>query len=245
MAHRTKYLFIASMDVDPDKAALFNDVYDTEHCPELSKVPGVGLITRFEKQNFSVLIGGQTQTVVLESEPTFHAMYELDSPDVLTSNRWGEAVELARWPEQVRPYTKNRRHVLLKMTYPEGLSDNAKAQQSKYLFIASMDVDAEKTSLFNDVYDTEHCPELSKVPGVGPITRFEKQNFSVLIGGQTQTVVLESEPTFHAMYELDSPDVLTSNRWGEAVELGRWPEQVRPYTKNRRHVLLKLTYPQG
>ena len=47
------------------------------------------------------------------------------------------------------------------------------------------------------------------------------------------------------MYELDSPEVLTSAEWGEAVERGRWPEQVRPYTKNRRHVLLKLTYPQG
>ena len=119
------------------------------------------------------------------------------------------------------------------------------AQQSKYLFIASMDVDPKKAALFNDVYDTEHCPELSKVPGVGPITRFEKLMFSVLIGGETRKVVLESEPTYHAMYELDSPEVLTSAEWGEAVERGRWPEQVRPYTKNRRHVLLKLTYPQG
>ena len=48
------------------------------------------------------------------------------------------------------------------------------AQKSKYLFIASMDVDPEKRDLFNEVYDIEHCPELSKVPGVGPITRFEK-----------------------------------------------------------------------
>jgi hypothetical protein len=117
------------------------------------------------------------------------------------------------------------------------------APKSKYLFIASMDVEPEKKALFNEVYDTEHCPELSKVPGVGPISRFEKQSFSVLIGGETRNVVLESEPTFHAMYEIDSPEVLTSAAWGEAVELGRWPEQVRPYTKNRRHVLLKLVYP--
>ena len=27
------------------------------------------------------------------------------------------------------------------------------------------------------------------------------------------------------------------------MELGRWPEQVRPYTTNRRHTLLRLTYP--
>lgn len=118
------------------------------------------------------------------------------------------------------------------------------AQRSKYLFIASMDIDTDKEDLFNEVYDTEHCPELSGVAGVGPITRFEKQNFTVLIGGEARTVVLESEPKYHAMYELEGPEVLTSAAWGEAVERGRWPEQVRPYTRNRRHTLLRLTYPE-
>ena len=119
------------------------------------------------------------------------------------------------------------------------------AQKSKYLFIASMDVDSGKADLFNEVYDTEHCPELSKVPGVGAITRFEKQELTVLIGGEARTIVIENEPKYHAMYEIESPEVLTSALWGDAVERGRWPEQVRPYTRNRRHVLLKLTYPEG
>ncbi len=118
MPFETRYIWVVAMDVDPDREDLFNEVYDTEHCPELSKVTGVGAITRFEKQNFTVLIGGEARNVVVESEPTYHAMYELDSPDVLTSAAWGEAVELGRWPEQVRPYTRNRRHVLLKLTYP-------------------------------------------------------------------------------------------------------------------------------
>ncbi len=119
MAPKSKYLFIASMDVDPAKEALFHDVYNTEHCPELSKVAGVGAITRFEAQAFQVLIGGQTQTVSPEGQPRFHAYYEIESPEILASPEWGEAVELGRWPEQVRPYTTNRRHTLLKLTYPE------------------------------------------------------------------------------------------------------------------------------
>jgi hypothetical protein len=119
MALKSKYLFIASMDVDPNKESLFNEVYNTEHCPELSNVPGVGRITRLEKRKFTVLIGGKSQTVASESEPRFHAMYELESPEVLTSAAWAEAVERGRWPEQVRPYTKNRRHVLLRLIYPE------------------------------------------------------------------------------------------------------------------------------
>ena len=38
MTQRSKYLFVASMDVDPAKEALFHEVYNTEHCPELGKV---------------------------------------------------------------------------------------------------------------------------------------------------------------------------------------------------------------
>ena len=118
------------------------------------------------------------------------------------------------------------------------------APKSKYLLIASMDVESAKEDLFNDVYNNEHCPELPKVSGVGAITRFEAQAFQVLIGGQTQTVSPDGQPRFHAMYEIESPEVLSSAGWGEAVELGRWPEQVRPYTTNRRHTLLRLTFPE-
>ena len=41
MSISARYVFIASMDVDPDKEAIFNEVYDTEHIPLLLTVPGV------------------------------------------------------------------------------------------------------------------------------------------------------------------------------------------------------------
>ncbi len=37
MAAKARYIFIASMDVDPAKEDLFNEVYDTEHVPLLSE----------------------------------------------------------------------------------------------------------------------------------------------------------------------------------------------------------------
>ena len=117
--------------------------------------------------------------------------------------------------------------------------------QSKYLFIASMDVDRDREALFNDVYNTEHCPLLSNVPGVISVTRFETQELTMIMGGETRTIVVRNEPKHHALYELDSPNVLTSADWGEAVDQGRWPENVRPFTSNRRHTLLKLTYPEA
>ncbi len=116
---------------------------------------------------------------------------------------------------------------------------------SKYLFIASMDVDLEREALFNEVYNAEHCPLLSQVPGVVSVARFETQTLTMIMGGETRTIVVENEPKHHALYELESPEVLTSSSWGDAVDQGRWPEHVRPYTRNRRHTLLKLTYPEG
>ena len=111
----TKYLLIASMDIEPDKEALFNEVYDEEHVQNLLKVPGVVSISRLKNETLTLSIGGEQRTIVAEGEPTYTAIYEIESPEVLISKEWTEAVEAGRWPEQVRPYTKNRRHVLRKV----------------------------------------------------------------------------------------------------------------------------------
>ncbi len=47
--------------------------------------------------------------------------------------------------------------------------------KSNYLFIASMDVDREHESIFHEVYDQEHIPNLSDVPGVLSVARFQRQ----------------------------------------------------------------------
>ena len=99
---------------------------------------------------------------------------------------------------------------------------------SKYLFVASMDVDADKEALFNEVYDTEHIPNLLKVPGVRAVTRMQGEPFAVSIGGAEQQVAHEG-PRYSALYEIDGPHVLVSPEWAQAVELGRWPSQVRSY----------------
>jgi hypothetical protein len=92
----------------------------------------------------------------------------------------------------------------------------------------------------NEVYDNEHVPFLSQVPGVLSIKRFQREELTMNMGGSRQTIHLENEPKYTAIYELEHADVLTSDAWDQAVERGRWPKEVRPYTKNRRHVLLKV-----
>ena len=112
--------------------------------------------------------------------------------------------------------------------------------KAKYLFTAAMDVDADKEALFNEVYDTEHIPQLLKVPGVLAVQRYTLVPLMMSIGGATKTIVAEGEPNFTATYELESADVVASAAWAKAVEEGRWPAQVRPYTRNRRHTMRKL-----
>jgi len=97
MAVTSKYIFVVSMDVDPDKEALFNEVYDTEHVPALRTVP----------------IGGETRKLNHDA-PRYTAIYEIDGPHVLTSPEWAKAGEVGRWAKEVRPHTRNRRHAVYK-----------------------------------------------------------------------------------------------------------------------------------
>ena len=108
---------------------------------------------------------------------------------------------------------------------------------AEYLLMASMDVEPGKDSIFNDVYDSEHVPFVTKVPGVISAARFKTQELTMMLGGERRTIVVDDEPKYSALYELESPDVMTSEAWAAATERGRWASEVRPYTKNRRLVL--------
>ena len=115
MPAKARYVFIASMDVEPDKDALFNEVYDTEHIPLILKVPGVISARRCQTVPLVMIIGGERKALVAEGEPRYSAIYELESAEVLVSDAWAKAVDAGRWPGEVRPYTRNRRHVLKKL----------------------------------------------------------------------------------------------------------------------------------
>ena len=112
MSIESRYLFCAAMDVEPSREALFNEVYDREHVPLIATVPGVIATARFKREELTMIIGGEHKTIVIEGEPRYNALYELESPGVLTSDAWAKAVDQGRWPGEVRPFTKNRRHVL-------------------------------------------------------------------------------------------------------------------------------------
>jgi hypothetical protein len=115
MPVKEKWIFTAAMDVDPDKEAIFNEVYDQEHVPHLRRVPGVISVTRAVLDTLLITMGGETKTADTEGVPRYVCILELESPDVLTSAAWARAVDAGRWPTQVRPFTRNRRHTLHKV----------------------------------------------------------------------------------------------------------------------------------
>jgi hypothetical protein len=115
MTGPSRYIFMVSMDVDPDKEGLFNAVYDQEHVPNLRKVPGVHAARRLKAEpSFALNIGGQEREISHQGV-TYCALYEIDGPHVLTSAAWAQAAEAGRWPREVRPFTRNRRHALYRV----------------------------------------------------------------------------------------------------------------------------------
>ena len=63
-----------------------------------------------------------------------------------------------------------------------------------HLFVVQMDIPAEQEAEFNRVYDSEHFPMLSKVPGVRSAARYRLEHSSA-----------PGMQRYLAFYELDSP----------------------------------------
>ena len=195
------YLFLVRMDVQHDKNELFNEVYDTEHVPQLKKAPGVLSAYRYRNG--------------LRSEPRYLAAYQVDSPDIRETAAWKQAVQTGRWLKEVQPYTMNRYHAL----YTWAGGETEPRWTTDYLFLAMMDVEEHKEALFNELYETEHIPQLMTVPGVVNVTRYK-----------TSAV---GHPQYVAIYEIEQPEVATSEAFWREADRGRWISEVRPYTYNK------------
>jgi hypothetical protein len=100
--------------------------------------------------------------------------------------------------------------------------------RAPYVYLVQMDIPAEHEAAFNRIYDTEHVPEILKVPGVRGCARYviEKTNKDGLA-------------RYLALYEVDSPDVINGSAWMAASEKGDWAPKIRPHTTNRSHTIMR------
>jgi len=93
-----------------------------------------------------------------------------------------------------------------------------------HLFVVQLDIPAEHEAELNHVYDTEHFPMLSKVPGVRGGGRYRLEH-STVPGMQRYLTI----------YEIDSPAIVDSKEWEVAGAWGDWATKIRPHTTERHH----------
>ena len=100
--------------------------------------------------------------------------------------------------------------------------------RAPFVYLVQMDIPAEHEADFNRIYDTQHVPEILKVPGVRACARYvlEKTN-------------KQGMARYLALYEMDRADVMDSAAWKQASELGDWAPKIRPHTTNRSHTVMR------
>jgi hypothetical protein len=150
----THALFLVRMDVAHDHEAAFNEVYDTEHVPNLRAVPGVRRAARYRQPS--------------PVYSRYLAAYELDGLAVLDGAAWKAAGEAGRWPTEIRPHTMNRH--LARYEWVGG--SPALLGSTPYVYWVMMDVEPHREAQFNELYDSEHLPLLLKLPGCVNAVRY-------------------------------------------------------------------------
>ena len=100
--------------------------------------------------------------------------------------------------------------------------------RAPYIYMVQMDIPAEHEAEFNRVYDTEHVPQILKVPGVRGCTRYVLENTNKA-----------GIARYLALYEMDAANVMESPAWLQASETGEWAPKIRPLTTNRSHTVMR------
>lgn len=141
-------------DVEPQKEAEFNRWYNEEHEPLLRKVPGV--IASFRGRNLG------------EKGQKYFFLYVHKDLDVQKSDRYRE-VGATKPVKEIEPLLKNVDARNYAVIFPGLLLSNL--DKGNIIRTVEMNVAPEGEQDFNDWYNKEHIPILSKVPGVMSIWR--------------------------------------------------------------------------
>jgi hypothetical protein len=202
-ARMPKGLLFMAFDFSTAHADEFHDWYDQEHVPERLRVPGFLNAERW----------------IDDDNPMVHvATYDLESAGVLSSPPYravggtNQSVWTKRVTSMCRRIMRYEGEQLVPGDQTPG--DQTGAPGAGALLVASMTPDADAEAEFNDWYDNEHLPNLSRVPGVLSARRFRA----------TDT---ESERRYLSLYHLNDRDVSRSDAWATASNT-QWTERMRP-----------------
>jgi hypothetical protein len=194
-----KGLLFMAFDFSTAHADEFHDWYDQEHVPERLRVPGFLNADRW----------------IADDNPMVHvATYDLENAAVLSSPPY-RAVGGANQSVWTKRVTSMCRRIMRYEGEQLVPGDQTAAPGAGALLVASMTPDPDAEAEFNDWYDNEHLPNLSRVPGVLSARRFRA----------TDT---ESERRYLSLYHLRDRDVSRSDAWATASNT-QWTERMRPH----------------
>jgi hypothetical protein len=206
------YIYYVQMDIPAALDAELNRIYDTEHVPMLSKVPGVRRVTRYRLE--------QSNDTRMQK---YLAIYEIDAPEIVNGAAWEEASAWGDWAGKIRPHTTSRHHSFFEEILKCGAGRDAGAP---YIYIVQMDIPAQYEAEFNRIYNSEHAPLLSKACRGGTRYRLHESNDSRM-------------QKYMVLYKIDAPATTETREWQEAGAYGDWATKIRPHTTSRHHTFFK------
>ena len=95
-----------------------------------------------------------------------------------------------------------------------------------YFYLVTFEIAPEDEGQFNEIYDTEHIPNILEVDGVLQVIRFR-----------------DAEPTpqgwlrYSALYLMARADLPSTPEWRAKSDIGRWAPVIRPRVKSREQRL--------
>lgn len=93
-------------------------------------------------------------------------------------------------------------------------------ENSPYMWLVQLDIPDEFEDEFNRIYDTEHVPYISAVPGVLDVQRYVLDK------------PVNNVQKYATVYLVTSPDLPQTPEWRAASDRGEWSEKIRPHTAN-------------
>ena len=91
------FFYLVTFEIAPEDEAAFNEIYDTEHIPNIMELDGVLQVIRFR-----------------DAEPTpagwllYSALYLITRADLPGTPEWRAKSDIGRWAPVMRPRVKSR-----------------------------------------------------------------------------------------------------------------------------------------
>jgi len=103
---------------------------------------------------------------------------------------------------------------------------SASLSAARHFYMVTFEIAREDEAQFNEIYDTEHVPNILRVNGVLGVMRF--RDAAPNAAGWL---------VYSGLYLLARPDLPDTPEWKAASDIGRWAPIMRPRLKSRQRRL--------